>query len=65
VRLLVAHAARRHARARPAARRFHAEEEQPLTLSEVEALLGSNALVLDLLVQPALREAREFEVWQP
>ena len=31
----------------PAARRFHAEHEQPLRLAEVEALLGSDALVLD------------------
>jgi hypothetical protein len=32
---------------RPAARRFHAGDEQPLRLDEVEALLASGALVID------------------
>jgi len=45
---LLAEVAEAHAALeRPAARRFHAEQEQPLRLAEVEALLGSDALVLD------------------
>ncbi len=45
--LLAEVAEARSALDRPAARRLHAGHEQPLRLDEVEALLGSGALVVD------------------
>jgi tetratricopeptide (TPR) repeat protein len=46
---------------RPAARRFHADHEQPLRLDEVEALFASGALVLDA----CRRGLRAGATWRP
>ena len=46
---------------RPAARRSHADGEQPLRLDEVEALLASGALVVDA----CRRGLRAGETWLP
>ena len=46
---------------RPAARRFHAGHEQPLRLDEVEALLASDAIVVDA----CRRGLRVGTIWQP
>jgi hypothetical protein len=46
---------------RPAARRVHAGHEQPLRLEEVEALLASDALVLDA----CRRGLRAGAIWRP
>ena len=46
---------------RPAARRVHAGQEQPLRLNEVEALLASGALVLDA----CRRGLRAGATWRP
>jgi len=46
---------------RPAARRVHADHEQPLRLDEVEALLASGALVVDA----CRRGLRAGMMWRP
>jgi hypothetical protein len=46
---------------RPAARRIHADHEQPLRLDEVEALLASGALVVDA----CRRGLRAGPIWRP
>jgi hypothetical protein len=46
---------------RPAARRHHADREEPLRLDEVEALLASGALVLDA----CRRGLRAGATWHP
>ncbi len=46
---------------RPAARRFHPDDEQPLRLDEVEALFASGALVVDA----CRRGLRAGAIWRP
>ena len=59
---LVAEVAEAHAALdRPAARRFAADQEQPLRLDEVEALLASDALVIDA----CRRGLRVAGTWRP
>jgi hypothetical protein len=59
--LLAEVAEARAALERPAARRLHAGHEQPLRLPEVEALLGSGALVIDA----CRRGLRAGATWLP
>jgi len=59
--LLAEVAEARTALERPAARRLHAGDEQPLRLGEVEALLASGALVVDA----CRRGLRAGDTWLP